>query len=55
MLPRNDDDFRLAVNTALAHIYRSGDVSGIFKRWFGALGAPGVMLNATYILGAIPE
>jgi glutamate/aspartate transport system substrate-binding protein len=55
VLPRNDDDFRLAVNSALAQIYRSGDVSGIFKRWFGALGAPGVMLNATYILGAIPE
>ncbi len=55
VLPRNDDDFRLAVNTALAQIYRSGDVSGIFKRWFGALGAPGVMLNATYILGSIPE
>jgi ABC-type amino acid transport substrate-binding protein len=55
VLPRNDDDFRLAVNSALAQIYRSGDVSGIFKRWFGALGTPGVMLNAIYILGSIPE
>jgi len=55
VLPRNDDDFRLAVNAALAQIYRSGDIAGIFRRWFGALGQPGVMLNATYILGAIPE
>lgn len=55
VLPRNDDDFRLAVNSALAQIYRSGDIGGIFKRWFGALGQPGVMLNATYIFGSIPE
>jgi glutamate/aspartate transport system substrate-binding protein len=55
VLPRADDDFRLAVNTALAQIYRSGAVVGIFQRWFGGLGQPGVMLNATYILGAIPE
>lgn len=55
VLPRNDDDFRLAVNAALAQIYRSGDIAGIFRRWFGALGQPGVMLNATYMLGAIPE
>jgi ABC-type amino acid transport substrate-binding protein len=55
VLPRNDDDFRLAVNAALAQVYRSGDIAGIFRRWFGALGQPGVMLNATYILGAIPE
>jgi ABC-type amino acid transport substrate-binding protein len=55
VLPRNDDDFRLAVNSALAQVYRSGDISTIFKRWFGALGQPGLMLNATYIFGAIPE
>jgi glutamate/aspartate transport system substrate-binding protein len=55
VLPRHDDDFRLAVNAALAQIYRSGDIAAIFKRWFGALGQPGLMLNATYMLGAIPE
>lgn len=55
VLPRNDDDFRLAVNSGLAQIYRSGDISAIFKRWFGALGQPGLMLNATYIFGSIPE
>jgi len=55
VLPRGDDDLRLAVNSALAQIYRSGDIVPIFRRWFSALGKPGVMLEATYILGAIPE
>ena len=55
VLPRGDDDLRLAVNTALAQIYRSGDITAIFSRWFGAMGKPGTMLQATYILGAIPE
>jgi len=55
VLPRGDDDLRLAVNSALAQIYRSGNIAEIFRRWFGALGKPGLMLEATYILGAIPE
>jgi len=55
VLPRHDDDMRLAVNAALAQVYRSGDIVPIFRRWFGALGKPGLMLEATYILGAIPE
>ena len=55
VLPRGDDDFRLAVNAALAQVYRSGAISDIFGRWFGGLGKPGVMLQATYVFGAIPE
>jgi ABC-type amino acid transport substrate-binding protein len=55
VLPRGDDDLRLAVNAALAQIYRSGAIAEIFKRWFGTLGKPGLMLEATYLLGAIPE
>jgi ABC-type amino acid transport substrate-binding protein len=54
-LPRNDDNFRLAVNSALAEIYRSGAIVEIFNRWFGAIGKPGIMLQATFIFGAIPE
>jgi len=54
-LPRNDDNFRLAVNSALAEIYRSGAIVEIFNRWFGAIGKPGLMLQATFIFGAIPE
>ena len=55
VLPRGDDGFRLAVNTALARIYRSDAVGEIFARWFGALGKPGLMLQATYVFGGIPE
>jgi ABC-type amino acid transport substrate-binding protein len=54
-LPRNDDSFRLVVNGALAGIYRSGSITEIFDRWFGGMGKPGSMLQATYVLGAIPE
>jgi ABC-type amino acid transport substrate-binding protein len=54
-LPRNDDSFRLAVNAALAEIYRSGAITEIFNRWFGSMGKPGLMIQAAYVLGAIPE
>lgn len=54
-LPRGDWQMRLAVNTALAQIYRSGAVGEIFKRWFGVLGRPGPAMEATYIFGALPE
>lgn len=54
-LPRNDDSFRLAVNTGLARIYRSEAIVDIYKRWFGALGKPGVVLEINYLLGGIPE
>jgi len=52
---RDDPDFRLAVNRALAGIYRSGDIDGIFQRWLGALGIPGPLLHAMFYLSAIPE
>jgi len=52
---RDDPDFKLAVNRALATIYRSGDIDGIFQRWLGALGIPGPLLQAMFYLNAIPE
>ena len=55
VLPRGDADFRLAVNTALAHIYRSGEITEIFGRWFRQFGDPGPVIKAMYLLGAIPE
>ena len=55
-LPRGDWELRLAVNTALAEIYRGGEVKKIFDRWFGQLGfQPGVLLSAAYLLGALSE
>jgi glutamate/aspartate transport system substrate-binding protein len=56
VLPRGDWELRLAVNTALAEIYRTGDVEKIFGVWFGQLGLrPGALLNAVYLLGAMAE
>src|SRR6266545_2458251 len=38
MLRRNDAPFRLAVNRALAGLYRSADIVPIYDRWFGSFG-----------------
>ena len=40
MVRRNDAAFRLAVNRALAGLYRSGDIAQIYDRWFGTFGKP---------------
>ena len=52
---RDDPDFQLAVNRALADIYRSGDINGIFQQWLGALGQPGPLLQAMFYLNTLPE
>jgi glutamate/aspartate transport system substrate-binding protein len=54
-LPRGDWQMRLAVNSALAQIYRSGAVGEIFLRWFGALGRPGPLVDTIFLFGSIPE
>ena len=54
-LPRGDASLRLAVNTGLSQIYGSGEIGDIFKRWFGQLGRPSVVLEINYILGTIPD
>ena len=40
VLRRNDADFKQAVNTVLARLYRSDEIVQIYKRWFGGLGEP---------------
>jgi len=54
-LPRGDSDFRLAINTGLAQLYRSSEITEIFRRWFGKLGDPGPVMRDVYLFGAIPE
>ena len=54
-LPRGDAEFRLAVNSALAHLYRGSEIVEIYHRWFGMFGAPGSAIKIMYLLGAIPE
>ncbi|HEU4366744.1 MAG TPA: amino acid ABC transporter substrate-binding protein [Methylomirabilota bacterium] len=55
MLRRNDAAFRLAVNRALAELYRSGKVSALYDRWFGTFGKPNPALQSMYLLNGLPE
>jgi ABC-type amino acid transport substrate-binding protein len=55
MLPRRDADFRVAVNRALAKLYRSGDIRKVYDRWLGPLGPPGPLLSATYFIQGVAE
>lgn len=54
-LPRGDWQMRLAVNSALARIYRGGAIREIFGRWFGAIGRPGPVMETAFLFGALPE
>jgi ABC-type amino acid transport substrate-binding protein len=55
MLRRGDADFRLAVNRALASLYRSGDVGPIFEKWFGSMRTATGLIAAMYLMNAVPE
>ena len=55
MMRRNDPAFRLAVNRALAQLYRSGGIVAIYDRWFGRIGKPSEALEAMYLLNGLPE
>jgi len=55
-VPRNDADFRLAVNRALSGIYRDGEVGRLWQKWFAELEAqPTRFLLFLYQLNALPE
>ena len=55
MLRRGDPDFRLAVNRALARLYRTGDVMSVYRKWFGSWGAPSAVTIALYAIEGLPE
>ncbi len=53
---RNDADFRLVVNTAIAQLFRSGQHIQIYNKWIGRIGIrPSPILAAMYQLNTIPE
>jgi ABC-type amino acid transport substrate-binding protein len=52
---RGDSDFRLAVDTALSHIYRRGEIVAIFKGAFGPLTTPSPLLNALFQVSGLPD
>lgn len=53
-LPRGDEGFRLAVDQALSHIYRAGEIGAIFKRTFGDA-KPGQVLGTLYLIAGLPD
>ena len=56
MVRRNDAAFRLAVNRALARLYRSGGFVPIYERWFGAFGTQSPAIHGMmYLLNGLPE
>lgn len=56
MVRRNDSDFRLAVNKALARAFRSGEIAKIYAKWFEPMAVPmSPLLKAGFELQAIPE
>ncbi len=55
MLRRGDAAFRLAVNRALAELYRSGDIVPIFEKWFGSMSTAGPLIGAMYLINGLPE
>lgn len=54
-LRRGDSDFRLAVDTALSHIYRRGEITVIFKTAFGVLTTPSPLLGSLYQISGLPD
>ncbi len=54
-LPRGDEDFRLAVDRALSHIYRSGEIAILFAHTFGNETQPSDTLKTLYSIAALPD
>ena len=51
---RADEDFRLAVDRALAQTFQSAELTKIYRGAFGSR-APGALLEAVYLQGALVE
>lgn len=56
MLPQNDSEFRLLVNSTLAELFRSGEIETIYNKWFEPMGVPmSDLLKASVRIHALPE
>ena len=54
-LPRGDEDFRLEVDRALSHIYRSAEIGPILLHTFGENVQMGPMLQTMYVVSGLPD
>lgn len=50
-----ESDFRLAVDRALSHIYKSGQIATIFGSVFGKNARPTPQLQTLYMIATLPE
>lgn len=55
LMMRRDADMRLAVNRALSETYRSGEIVQVFRQSFPSGAQPSPLLEAVYVLNALPE
>ncbi len=54
-VPRGDADFQLIADRVLSRLNRSGEIIGIYKKWFGSFGEkPPSGLTALYQLNSTP-
>ena len=54
-LAHGDEDFRLAVDRALSHIYRSGEIGPIFQQAFSGKAKPSPILQVLYVISGLPD
>lgn len=54
-LPHGAENFRLAVDRALSHIYRSGEIAQIFSNTFGEKAKPSRIVQTLYMISALPD
>jgi len=54
-LPHGDEDFRLAVDRSLSHIYRSGEIGPIFEHNFTGRTKPSGILKALFVISGLPD
>jgi glutamate/aspartate transport system substrate-binding protein len=53
---KDDSEFRLIADSVLSRLYRSGAISSIYSKWFGAyIKEVPSLLEAMYILNSTPE
>jgi polar amino acid transport system substrate-binding protein/glutamate/aspartate transport system substrate-binding protein len=54
-LPLGDQEFRLAVDRALSHIYLSGEINTIFQQTFSSKAKPSQLLKTLFVISALPD
>ena len=55
LVMRRDADLRLAVNRALAEVFRSGQIEVVLRDIFGPKASTTPILQAAFELSALPE